>query len=111
MSYVVVAPLALAKDQNGDVCYHYEGSVISWLDDKTAEHLLSSGIVKEIAGGVAPAVEAERIEADALEGEAADRPAQTAPKHVWVDYAVAQGLDPVEAEKLTKLELISLTES
>ncbi|NJP27102.1 hypothetical protein FLW53_23455 [Microbispora sp. SCL1-1] len=38
--------------------------------------------------------------------EVPERPAQSAVKAAWVDYAVACGADPGEAEALTKPELI-----
>lgn len=113
MSFLVVAPLALAKDQEGAVHYHYEGAVISWLDDETAEHLLSNGIVEEI-DDPAPVVVDDEGPADPAGDDGGDevkRPAKTAPKPAWVEYAVAKGFDRAEAEKSEKAELIALTES
>ncbi|MEV7011551.1 hypothetical protein [Streptosporangium sp. NPDC051022] len=37
-----------------------------------------------------------------------DRPAQSAPKAVWVEWAVSRGMEREQAEDLTKAELISL---
>lgn len=34
-------------------------------------------------------------------------PAKSAPKSEWVDHAVAQGIDPAEAEAMTKDELVA----
>lgn len=59
MSYRVTAPLVLAKDQAGNVNYHYRdcpnlgapanyGEIIPWLSDAEAEFLLSSGLVEKI---------------------------------------------------------------
>jgi hypothetical protein len=112
MSFLVVAPLALAKDQEGAVHYHYEGAVISWLDDETAEHLIGNGIVEEI-DDPAPVVVDDEGPADPAGDDGGDeikRPAKTAPKPAWVDYVVSKGVDRAEAEKLEKAELIALAE-
>lgn len=112
MSYVVVAPLVLATDQQGQVHYHYEGAVIPWLDDDAAEHLVDSGLVEEIED-VARVVVDESGPADPAGDDSGDevkRPAKTAPKPAWVDFVVSKGVDRAEAEKLEKAELIALIE-
>ncbi|MFB7029669.1 MULTISPECIES: hypothetical protein [unclassified Streptomyces] len=71
--------------------------------------------------GSAEAVELEQLAADPSSGwravadespapaapeDPAERPAKSAVKAAWVDYAVAQGADPDEAEAATKDDLI-----
>lgn len=105
MSYVVDAPLVLARDQEGKVHHCYQGAVIPWLPEDLASHLLDLGMVHEV-GGRAQAAEAE--EADPEEPESDSKPKHVAPKAEWVDYAVTQGADRDEAEDMTKAELIEL---
>lgn len=50
MSYRVIAPLVIAKDQDGRPHHVYEGGVIQWLSDEQAEHFLGTGLVEEIDG-------------------------------------------------------------
>lgn len=45
--------------------------------------------------------------ADPAAGDGPRRPAQVEAKGLWVEYAVARGMDRAEAEKLTKPELIA----
>lgn len=104
MSYVVDAPLVLARDQEGKVHHCYQGAVIPWLPKDLAAHLLELGMVHEV-GGV-PVAEAE--EADPGGPELDSKPKHVAPKAEWVDYAVTQGADRDEAEDMTKAELIEL---
>jgi hypothetical protein len=53
-----------------------------------------------------PAVTTSEAVPAAPEG-AAGRPARVAPKAAWVEYAVSRGVDRVEAEDMTKEELVT----
>lgn len=97
MSYQVVAPLVIAKDQAGRLHHVYEGGVIPWLSKEQAEHFLSEGLVVKVADAAASAN-------DGYGGP--EKPKQVAPKADWVDFAVANGLTEDEAEAMTKAELI-----
>jgi hypothetical protein len=91
MSYVVTAPLVLARTPQGKVEHKYQGAVIDWLSDEQRGHFLAENLVEESEGTE-----------DAV-------PARTANKGQWVDYAVAaHGADRDEAEALTKHELVEL---
>lgn len=93
MSYQVVAPLVIAKDQEGRLHHVYEGGIISWLSDEQAEHFVDSGLVVEVGSS----------------GEAEDGPpAKSASKAEWVEYAVADGYDRAEVEEMTKAEIQAL---
>lgn len=95
MSYKVVAPLVLAKDEEGHVHHVYEGGVISWLSDEQAEHFLEAGLVEETSSG-------------SVDSNDDGPPAKSAPKDEWVDYAVADGYDRDEVEAMTKAEIQAL---
>lgn len=49
MSYVVDAPLVLARDQEGKVHHCYKGAVIPWLPADLAAHLLELGMVRKVS--------------------------------------------------------------
>lgn len=89
MSYLVTAPLVLAKDQEGHTHHRYQDAVIDWLSDEQASHLLAEGMVEKVDGGDGP-------------------PAKTAPKPEWVAFAVSKGADEAEANALNKPDLIDL---
>ena len=93
MSYRVVVPCVIAKDQGGHSHHYYEGAVIPWLNDAQAKHLVDENLVVEVEGGDSP-------------GDGP--PAKTAPKADWVAFAVSKGADPAEAEALTKPDLVDL---
>lgn len=50
-----------------------------------------------------PGPEPEQV----TEAEPAERPAPSAPKQAWIDYAVTQGADVHEASAMTKVDLMS----
>lgn len=119
MSYRVVAPLVIAEDQAGKLHHVYEGGVIPWLSDAQAQHFLSESLVEKVGADTGPVLTA--LDPDAasaqpdqhlvVSGESASddsKPLRAAPKADWVDYAVANGADPDEAEALNKSELIDL---
>lgn len=102
MSYLVISPCVIAKDQEGKVHHRYEGDVISWLSDDQAQHFISSGLVEKTDKGVGGGEVVDESADDA------GKPKHVAPKAEWVDYAVTQGADRDEAEDMTKAELIEL---
>jgi hypothetical protein len=117
MSYLVTAPLVIAKDQAGKLHHVYEGGVIPWLSDDQAEHFVSTGLVKKVGGDVGPVVaelgsptpppDPENPGAVKTTPEpGVTKPPQVATKDTWVEYAVARGFDRAEAEDMTKAELI-----
>ena len=48
MTFVVDAPLVLARDQAGRVHHCYAGAVIPWLSDEQRKHFLDLGLVHEV---------------------------------------------------------------
>ena len=86
MSYVVIEPLVVVTDLDGQVKYHYQGARFD--DCRDADRLLADGFIAQ--GDSVPL----------------ERPPVTAAKHLWVDYAVTVGFDRDEAESLTKQGLI-----
>lgn len=102
MGYKVTAPLVCARDRSGKVRYHYPSAagdtVIPWLEEGQAAHLLRLGYVEEVDGS----------DDASSEGEPAGKPKQVAPKKDWVDWAITQGADPAEAEASSKADLIEL---
>lgn len=50
MSFVVDAPLVLARDQGDKVHHVYQGGVIAWLSEEQKQHFLSLGLVHEVDG-------------------------------------------------------------
>lgn len=95
MSYVVDAPLVLARDQEGRVHHRYQGAVIDWLSDEQAEHFLGLGLVHKV--GDEPAADpSEPDSADAGNGgdlgsaDSADsgKPASDATNKVLVAWLV-----------------------
>lgn len=100
----------------GRYLYHREGDVLH-LSAEEAGRLLKAGAIRpadgatdqETAAAVDSAVSvADLVEADDPPAEqSVPRPRQAAAKAVWIDYAVAQGLDRAEAEAMDKRELIA----
>lgn len=98
MTYRVLAPLVLVRDEAGKTHHCYEGAVVEWIEPDHATYLLSEGLVAR-----------DGVSAVSSSDPAADspRPAHVAPKSAWVDYAVANGLDRDEAESMSKQTLIA----
>lgn len=93
-------PLALIKDREGRLNYHYaHNAVIPWISDEQLEHLLRNGIVEEVD---------ESFQPHPVGGDETKKPAKTAAPKAWVDYGVAQGHDRGELEALEKPDLIEL---
>lgn len=102
MTYLVVAPLVIARDQAGHSHHVYEGGVIQWLSDEQAKHFLDEGLVRELD-------DADPDDARVLAG----RPSKTATKPVLIDWLAGKGFDRDELEDQTKdqlWELIDATE-
>lgn len=70
-------------------------------DSAAAEKVADSVTAPAADGGAAPAP------GDVAPAPDLERPKQAALKDVWVDYAVARGMDRVDAEALDKRELIA----
>lgn len=100
MSYLVIAPCVVAKDQDGRLHHVYEGGVIQWLSDDQTKHFLDSGLVESTDKGVGGAEPVEEAE----DGP----PAKSAPKSDWVDYAAASGYDRAEVEEMSKADIQAL---
>lgn len=113
MSYVVVAPLVVAASQDAKLAYHYQGSVISWLSDADEKRFIADGLVVK-AGAEVPFVSPDvRIDPPFNDGglsvpvtKPGEKPAGTAVKEAWVDYAVSKGFKRAEAEEMSKAELV-----
>jgi hypothetical protein len=105
MSYRVIKPMVIGKDQGGHNRNYYYGSVIPWLSEAQAKHLLSHGLVEKIAEGHHHKPEVH-VEPAAVVEHHHGKPAKTAPVGAWVDYAVSQGLSEDEAKGKSKQELI-----
>lgn len=115
MSYKVTAPLVLARDQGGKVRYHYYDSVIPWLSDEHAAHLLDLELVAEVPESEVVDPEVVVSDAELAAGDpntdpgpvVGEMPNRVAPKSDWVAYAViAHDVSEEEADGLTKAELI-----
>lgn len=104
MSYIVTAPLVVAANPKGNLGYHYRGQMIGWLDDESRDRLVSDGMIEEFA---ADEVTADDPPPTVVEEATVSRPAQTAPKPAWVEYAISKGWSADDAEAATKADLIS----
>jgi hypothetical protein len=104
MSYRVIAPLVVAKDQSGFNRHRYHGAIIPWLSEAQAKHFLSHKLVAKVdepAPAPAPVVAEHPV-------GVGGKPAKVASKEAWVDFGVHSGQDRAELEALTKQELIDL---
>jgi hypothetical protein len=94
MGLTVTAPLVIVKDDAGHDLYLYENAPVpANADAGDVKRLKAEGMLGD-------------AEQTAPGGEADGPPAKSAPKSDWVDYAVAQGADPDEADGSTKDQLI-----
>ncbi|KWX66803.1 hypothetical protein [Mycobacterium sp. NAZ190054] len=82
MSYLVIAPCVIAKDQEGKNQHRYEGDRIAWLSDEQAEHFVSSGLVEEIGSAAAESTEE-------LGGTDGSKPDADATKDVLIAWVLA----------------------
>jgi hypothetical protein len=60
-SYLVVAPLVIAKDAAGKLRHCYTGAVIPWLEADTAAYLLRIKMIEEFVGQTTPTAPAPTI--------------------------------------------------
>lgn len=61
MSYLVTAPLVVAKDAEGKLVYHYAGAVIPWLSEVDKTRFVADGMVSDLPGADArPAKPAQK---------------------------------------------------
>ncbi|HEY9311482.1 hypothetical protein [Williamsia sp.] len=88
---------------------HHRGDVLT-LDGVEAARLLKAKAIEpaEVEAEAAPAEEADEAGAGAEStSTTVERPANTATTVEWVEYAVSQGLDRSEMEKLKRAEIIA----
>ncbi|HEY9354603.1 MAG TPA: hypothetical protein VIP28_15180 [Nocardioides sp.] len=99
--YVVSGALATVKDAAGALHYRYQGAPLpEGIDEEQLERLVSLGLIEKVkAPKAAPAPKAPPAPT------APAKPAANASKEAWVDYAVAQGVDKAEADKLPRDQL------
>jgi hypothetical protein len=104
MPYKVTAALVCARDRGGKVQYYYPSpdcdTIIPWLDDDQAAHLLRMGMVEKVDGD-------ESESAEVADG----RPPRTATKAILVDWLAEKGYDRGELETQNKPELVELLDS
>lgn len=117
MSYRVVAPLVLVRDERGRTHHCYEGAVVDVVDADHAAYLVAQGMLaveghsaaapaddrSEVGGGSGDPVEV----GDPDSGEPVPRPPHVAAKAKWVDFAVSQGFSRDDAESMSKQALIA----
>lgn len=97
MKYRVLKPCAFT--QGGQAVHHTQAGAVVAPDDE----LVAAALV---AAGKLEAVEEGADTAPTPNPDAAPQPQASDAKAAWVDYAVTKGLDRVEAEHMTKQELI-----
>ncbi|MGB3484017.1 MAG: hypothetical protein WBB07_17600 [Mycobacterium sp.] len=81
MSYQVVAPLVIAKDQGGRPHHVYEGGVVQWLSDEQASHFLNTGLVVKFG--------ADAADVDDEAAAAGGKPAEDATNKELIAWIVA----------------------
>ena len=89
-SYYVKVPLVIARDTEGKDRYLYRGAIVpSDVPPAEVQRLVDGEFLGQVGG------------------EPATTPARSAVKADWVAFAVAQGMDKADAEKLKKEELLA----
>lgn len=88
------------------------GEVVD-VDDAEAKRYIDLGQAEKASKKTETATPSDAdVETAALDDEEEEpedgTPKQSAPKQVWIDYAVDQGYDEAEVEAMTKAELIEL---
>lgn len=109
MTYQVVAPLVLAKDQSGHTHHIYRGGLVPWLSKEQAEHFLGENLVVKVG---AKADEPEQVADDAGKpGEDAHKPELV--EWVYNNVAKEDGSDYTKTElnKLSPDELRAIVDS
>ena len=86
---------------------HRRGDILT-LDSAEAARLLKAKAIAPAETETAPAEDADETGAGAdSTSTTVERPANTATTVEWVEYAVSQGLDRSEMEKLKRAEIIA----
>lgn len=73
----------------------------------TADVGTTDGVAPAGSTEAAPAADEQPTEGEQPAASVPERPVQVAPKALWIDYRVAQGMDRDKAEGATKVQLIS----
>lgn len=112
MSFKVVAPLVIAKDQVGLLHHVYEGGVIPWLSDEQAKHFLEEGLVEEVASADAQPSDDDGDEVEVQVGEDG-KPLRASNKPALVKWLVDNQTDypAAELEAMTKEDLWALIDA
>lgn len=98
MAHVVSGPCALIDCLDGRTATIMRGGPVPEnVDPEHLEHLLAVGLVTAVDEG-------DEVGGD--DPDVSGPPAQVAAKEEWVAYAVSQGLSQVDAEAMTKAQLI-----
>jgi hypothetical protein len=98
VSYTVVVPLVIWKDQDGRPHHVYEGGRIQWLSDEQARHFLDTGLV--VADGeTSPDGEDDKPTAGAKKADLVDWLVANAAKEDGSDYTA----DELESLKVAEL--------
>jgi hypothetical protein len=102
VSYLVTAPLVIAKDQAGQLHHMYAGSVIPWLSDVQRDHFLDLHLVEELGSS-------DPSDDDEMDEEVGDQPPpKSGTLAAWKKWALSKGASPDDVETLTKADLIEL---
>lgn len=114
MTFVVDAPLVLARDQAGRVHHCYQGALIPWLDDEQRKHFVGLGLVHEVGDMAAP----DEPDSDDTDPDTGGRPTEDDSKADLVAWVLANaekedGSDYSESElnRLNKGQLVELINS
>jgi hypothetical protein len=101
MSYVVVKPLVIAKQEDGSFVHVYEGGLLpEGTDSDQVEQLVADEMVEKVGKPQAsPAAKEKPVD---------EKPAGNASHDEWVTYAVSQGVDQDEAVAKSRDELRDL---
>ncbi|MDN4521360.1 hypothetical protein QYF68_26580 [Mycolicibacterium austroafricanum] len=102
MTFVVDAPLVLARDQAGRVHHCYAGAVIPWLSDEQRKHFLDLNLVHEVGE-----VQADEERTVALES-GGSKPDSEATKPDLIAWVLANVVKDDESE-YSEAELKRLT--
>jgi hypothetical protein len=120
MSYLVVAPLVLVRDQQGATHHRYAGTIVEWIAPDQEKHLLDNGFVVKVDAdvaveGVVPFEPADGVVEDSEDDAftADGKPKRVAPKDIWVKYASSpdrgdKQISEADADAMTKQDLVDL---
>ena len=110
MTFTVVAPCVIAKDQEGRQHHSYQGDKISWLSPEQAKYFLDENLVVKDGAAAQPEPEGAETNGD-KPGEDAHKPELVA--WVYANVAKADGGDYTKAElgKMSPEELRAIVDS